>query len=257
MTVYAYVFFISAAVVFAMRNQNWRQEYQHRTMHFIAFALLLALIVGFFLYYHHMVYFYRYRDLRRHTNVAGSQAAEPFADAGMVMFTEDTKVDSSRAIGYLSIQAKATLCLAPIVDSSSTPSDPVSFFAVGKNCCGWRGNFECGEVGNAAARGGMLLLDPSTLSDSPALEWIMADPTMSDGFQDAIALEKASYGTIVADKPRFVRWTLDPVDYMNGYWWASFWYCFLSSILFCVTLTVYVYKHQGAPPAEKAPAASP
>jgi len=172
--------------------------------------------VGQYIYYNHMIYYFSYHGMRKYTNVAASQNSLQFADAGMLMFTSDTRVDVSRAVGYRDAGTATTVCVAPIVDSSMGQTEPVSFWAVGTNCCESRAHFECDGVGDGAARSGLLLLEPEVLV-SPSLRWTLPSEGVG-GYKEAIRLEQGAFGTTLANDLRMVRWTHDPVFLADDYW---------------------------------------
>lgn len=68
--------------------------------------------------------------------------AEPrlLADGGRVSFAPEAYLDQARAVGF---HAEGhTYCAAP-VSSRADPTAAVNFWAVGRDCCGLRGSFEC------------------------------------------------------------------------------------------------------------------
>jgi len=245
LTMFWYVLVTSLTIVFLYRWPGFKKEWQHVALRSMLFALVCSLALGAGVFYKQWIYFLRYRDLRQHTNVAGSQNAEAFADAGMVRFTQDTTVDSSKAVGYLSARAGARLCVAPVVDATAQPSEPVSFFAIGINCCSWRGSFGCDDAGDADARGALLELDATTLTGSPLIEWLVDDSELRQDFLDALKLEKSAFGTLTATNPRFLRWVKDPVDVMNNYWRTGFWTCVAGTGIFGGFTAWYVLSDKG------------
>lgn len=240
-----YVLLSLILLVFLYRQAWLRKEWQHVALQFMIGALVLSLFLGMIIFYQQWIYFFRYRDLRQHTNVAGSQTAEAFADAGMLRFTKDTTVDSDKAVGYLSARVGKRLCVAPVVDATAQPSEPVSFFAIGVDCCAWRGTFACDDAGDPEARGAMLQLDPATLTGSPLLEWMVDDWALREDFYDALKLEKSAFGTLVAPTVRFLAWVKDPVEHMNNYWRTGFWQAFSATAIYGGVLTYYVLVDTG------------
>ena len=73
-------------------------------------------------------------------NVLPSESAAAHADAGKLLFSLDTKVDTSKTVGY---RAKHVYCVAPIMDYATTV---IQYWAVGVDCCQGRGQFACGDV---------------------------------------------------------------------------------------------------------------
>lgn len=177
-------------------------------------AILEGVIVGLVIYYKYMIYYHAYNDMRTYTNVAASQPSGQFEDAGMLLFTSDTQVDVNRAVGYRDAATATTICVAPVVDSSMGPTDPISFWAVGTNCCEPRAHFACDGATKGGARAALLKLDSDVLV-SPTVELIASwfgglgwhDASKYD---DAIRLDEAAYSSVPADHKRFLRWTDDP-----------------------------------------------
>merc|ERR1719262_37415 len=101
----------------------------------LATSTIIGTLVGFDLYYHHIVYYWKYSEMRTYTNVAAAQNSNAFQDGGMFLFTEDTKVDISQAVGFQSKWTRKTYCTAPVIDSTMGPSDEISYWAIGEGCC--------------------------------------------------------------------------------------------------------------------------
>jgi len=238
-------FIVYVAVLGTIGSLGLRRAHfqlHRRLLSWAGLCLLAGSALGLGLYYGHWVFYYRYHELPRHTNVAASQLAESFADAGMLKFTSDSRVDVSRAVGYESLALGERLCVAPIVDGAMSPLGPVSFFAAGRgDCCGWRGEFACGDA-DAVGASALLLLNPDFLTMSPALTFLVDDPGRTEGFEDAVRLQRAVYGggSMAAGQTRLVRWTRDPVKMQDAFWWAAAWraavYCGVVSLILLGTL---------------------
>merc|ERR1719331_1519030 len=96
---------------------------------------LVGLFVGFFLYYRLLVYYQHYTDMRTYSNVGGSQPVTQFKNGSMFLFTQDTRLDVMRSVGYKSRWTGQVYCVAPVVDSTMTNANNINFWAVGENCC--------------------------------------------------------------------------------------------------------------------------
>jgi len=135
------------------------------------------------------------------TNVLASDSAAGMADAGKLVFADDVALDSVRALGYK--EDGTVYCVVPIIDTeTSGPSvapnvNQVQFWAVGTNCCGARGAFNCDDTFNVKARSGLVLPD-SMFHDSRAK------------FLLAVKQAEAAFNIISAKEPLFVRWLLNP-----------------------------------------------
>lgn len=206
---------IVGAVVFIVVS-----DVKKRWLHWLGMLCILASIfgtvVGFYNHYKNMIYYYTYGDLRKYTNVAGSQSSTQFGDAGMLMFTGDTMVDTTRAVGFKNAAEGGTVyCVAPVMDSSMGQTTPVSFWAVGTNCCEPRAHFACDDAGSGA-KSAMIMLEKDFLVP-PTMEWVLGGLSSRAGFDKAIELEQATFGTIAAHVTALIRWTKDPVALQDEY----------------------------------------
>merc|ERR1719183_2256106 len=87
------------------------------------------------MYYKHLVYYLRYTEMRTYSNVGGSQGVTQFNDGSMFLFTQDSRLDVLRSVGYKSRWTGQTYCVAPVVDSTMTNANHINFWAVGEDCC--------------------------------------------------------------------------------------------------------------------------
>lgn len=217
------LFIIPTLMLHAMNGTEFfaAKKWQRATIRHSMIGLIAGLAVGSLIYYQKLIFYYGYQRHRTYSNVAASQQSLQFVDAGKLEFTVDSKVDTTRAVGFRSAMDHHTLCVAPIVDGSMGQSDPVSFFAIGEGCCGWRANFRCGDVGDPSARSGLMMMDSSLLA-GPVMAWTVARVTDRDHYDKAIALQKAAFGTTIADDTRLVWWTKDPDKLRDDrYLWSS------------------------------------
>jgi hypothetical protein len=166
--------------------------------------------VGLFYYYRYLAMYNSYKATSSFTNVAPSQSAMLFEDAGMLRFTAGTYPDNSRAVGYLSARRRETLCVAPVIDQRMTPAEEVSFFAAGVDCCHWRGYFACDDARVQGARSALLHFDAEQIL-SPLTAWLVDEDIDSEVFASAINLTQASFGLKVAKNVRLLRWAKDPL----------------------------------------------
>lgn len=181
-------------------------------------ATCAGTLVGSYCYYQHMIFYYTYQDMRAYTNVAASQPGSSFKDASMIMFTQDSMVDISRALGYMAPENTDTYCVAPVVASGMTSDQEIQFWAIGKNCCHPRGSFNCDSSHDAAARSAIMLLEPDDL-----VSWLtkplLAGVADREAFAKAIELNEAEYNTVTAKRGdrRLLRWAQDPKEVLQGY----------------------------------------
>lgn len=148
-------------------------------------------------------------------DVSPTDSAEAFMNSGILNFARGTKLDLDSAAGF---QAWPDVyCAAPIVGKSGagvpaavaaykgapTPppdvgavaaSTPVSFWAIGRNCCKARGGFDCGPV-----------------SDASVLSGIHAVAQQGDpNYMIAVKMAAAANDLVVARDPVFVHWEEGP-----------------------------------------------
>jgi len=242
----------AVAVVVAFALSLFKHE---RKLHYIGilcnFGTLSGQCIGQYVYYSTMIYYYSYNDMGKYTNVGASQPALQFADAGMLLFTSDTRVDSTRAVGFRSIKEARNMCVAPIVDPGMGENAKIYFWAVGINCCEPRASFNCDSAQDSTARSGLLMLQPDMLV-APSMEWAVS-PDGLEGFTEAVQAQNKLFASQVPDdlnKIRFVRWTKDPIKLQDEYWYHGIHLCTLWSLVYFVLNTVAaiylgVYKKGG------------
>merc|ERR1719197_1509067 len=120
----------------------------------------VGLFFGFFMYYRHLVYYLRYKEMRTYSNVGGVQSASQFNDGSMFLFTQDTRLDVMRSVGYKSRWTGQTYCVAPVVDSTMTNANAINFWAIGENCCLARGEFVCSDASDSRTMSALVVLEP-------------------------------------------------------------------------------------------------
>jgi len=223
-----------AFIMYSYYTEKWKVWYSRLTL----MSLFVGSLFGLRLHYRELIYYYHYRDMMRYTNIAPSASTMQFLDAGMLQFTGNTKVDVTRAVGYRSATRAQTLCVAPVVDPSMQPTDEVQFWAVGVNCCTWRGSFKCGDAKDSDANSGLLVLDWRTLV-SPMMEWTVENALFQEDFDSAIKLQGAIYGTRAANNIRLVEWARDPIKLQDRYFWTAFNLgCAVSALYLVVSLVM-------------------
>lgn len=191
-------------------------------LRYLALFSFIGAIAGFgagwYNHYKHMVYYRTYNSLRKYTNVAGSEQPTEFGDAGMVLFTGDTHIDSTRAVGYKNAADGGNMyCVAPIMDGTQDGSSPITFWAVGVNCCQPRAHFACDDASDGSAKSALILLDPEFLVPED-MEWAIEGLGESrTAFVEPMRLEQAAFGTVAAKQTTLVRWAKDPHKFKDEY----------------------------------------
>lgn len=161
------------------------------------FAIVTGALGGWFNFQWHMYSYWKYQDSREYHNVLPTEPAAAHADAGEITFSENSHIDSTKAVGF---RAGSTYCVAPVMVAGQ--SSRVEFWAVGMDCCDERGAFTCddaGVEGNHAARGGIVVHDDDLMSHSSF-----------DYYRQAVRLSEAANDLAESSDPLFLRWVENP-----------------------------------------------
>lgn len=171
-------------------------------------AWLLGVIGGDINFFNNMEPYYDISNLNTYPNVDPSRMrGQQLMDAGRIMFSEGSKLDLQRSMGFRNLEL---YCVAPIVAGADIKHIPTyDFWAVGMNCCsGSRADFHCGEFNNARAMAGLRLMK----DDQRAF------------YRLAVQQAEAAYN-IRADHPLFFYWMQDPIAEVMRYMDEGFkWY---------------------------------
>jgi len=181
------------------------------------FATVVGTIIGFFAYFQKLVFYNSYMEMRTYTNVGASQSKSMISDGAVFLFSEDTRLDTTRSVGYQSKWTGKTYCVAPIVDSGMGSGDDINFWAVGRGCCASRAQFYCDDAQDFSVSSGLVAMKAEDIV-RPTMRWAVAsvsDPI--DQYKEAISLQEAVYFTHAAEDPVFVRWVRDPLTEKNKY----------------------------------------
>eukprot|EP00397_Hematodinium_sp_SG-2012_P055230 GEMP01067229.1.p1 GENE.GEMP01067229.1~~GEMP01067229.1.p1 ORF type:complete len:277 (+),score=68.35 GEMP01067229.1:305-1135(+) len=96
----------------------------------------------------------------------------------------DAEVNAKQFDYTYVLPTKATYCVAPV--GISKPGADINFWAVGNDCC--EKEFECGPVGDADARSGVV------------------DEDLLGEYRIAVAMAGKKYGLGAPARPLFIRW---------------------------------------------------
>lgn len=161
-----------------------------------------ASVLGLYNYHVHMFAYWSYLDNAVYTNLLPSEPALAHSDAGKVFFSDDARVDTTKAVGY---KDESVYCVAPVLDD--VPIAKIQFWAVGMDCCAQRADFNCDDAWNPKAKSGVVILD----SDS----WI---PSHRDKYLKAVNLAESTYEILSDRDPVFVRWVAEPEVIQDDFW---------------------------------------
>lgn len=210
------------------------------------FSCICGCVIGVTIYYEYFIYYNAYTGMQTYTNVAVSQSVSQFTDASMMMFTSNTMLDVTRAVGYKSATRNEVLCVAPIIDGSLPLEQEVHFFAVGVGCCDRRATFTCNDAGDATTRNAAMFLEPDTLT-TPLMRWAVEGYLDRDGFDAAIRMQTAAFGTLVAPQTRLVYWSKDPMQYAVTFKNKGVEALIISCVCYCVFMVFFSWWHMFAP----------
>jgi len=148
-----------------------------------------------------------------------------FPDAAYVTFAGNTTVDTTKAVSTISLDAGLnTFCVAPIV--SAATAGRVEFWAVGVDCCGENGRFECDDVGEAGEKHGYVMQNPTDALFDLVGKYIAPPIMRRDLFLQAIAKAEqpgpAQGEALISSKDAvLVRWTKQTKqELIEGEWLA-------------------------------------
>lgn len=156
-----------------------------------------------------------------YNNVLPSESAMAHDDAAVLIFTEGTIIDTSRANGYKT--TSGIYCVAPILNALDFDGR-VEYWAVGSDCCHAHGDFTCDNANDPNARSGIVLGvypgPPTTTPPATSLTLEKASTSattllsrhqdMSPEWVPAIRAAEATFGVVAAERALLVRWSSDP-----------------------------------------------
>lgn len=205
----------AAIVIFGVKRKDQRAWFI--VMGFMcALVTIVGLFVGFFMYYQHLVYYWRYKEMRTYSNVGGIQPASQFNDGSMFLFTQDTRLDVMRSVGYKSRWTGQTYCVAPVVDSTMTNANAINFWAIGENCCLARGEFVCSDASDSRTMSALVVLEPEDVV-RPFMRWAVAG-SVYPRYERSIKLQEAAYATRAAKNIKMLYWVKDPVKLQDSFY---------------------------------------
>lgn len=235
--------YLLLAVVLMLLSFKWLTGRARPWLWWIGFwmgqATLAALVIGFFVYYRNLVYYWKYQEMRSYTNVAAAQDDAAFPDASMFLFTEDTRLDTQRAVGYQSRWTGQVYCVAPLVDTTMSTVAPIYYWAIGEDCCEARAAFQCGDAQDPSTRSGLVALNPSDIV-RPFMRWAVQGSPY-ERFEKAVRLEEATYVTQAAPEPTFVYWSRDPVALKDSFFTSATQTCLTASLITWAVFLVLIY----------------
>jgi len=150
---------------------------------------------------------------RQYENVPADGRASAYGDAGTIKF-QGSFLDDTRALGWKGHDY--TYCVAPIVRSDSSvpgsmPLPQVQFWAIGRDCCSARGDFQCDGAANIDAAGGVVLHE----AESGPLSFFFAPKSQRESYMAAVQAASALYEIDSANFPVLLRWVASPTGVLE------------------------------------------
>lgn len=158
-----------------------------------AASIALGAFLGIYCYDTYGIYAQFYKHSRTYTNVVPSEPSASVADAGRIVFTDESNVKGPKSVGYAAPNGHR-YCVAPVGDS--TDQQRIEFWAVGVNCCGWEADFQCDASQDPEAHGGIVVFDNLGLFN----------PSNRDYYVMARKKAEAEFDLTSVEKPMYVRW---------------------------------------------------
>lgn len=202
---------------------------------------ILNIVWGMSIYYSHVLFMQTMEGGREYEGVFAGEQPLAYSDAAVLNFAGSARVDASRAVGFKSLHGQMhTYCIAPIIDDTFTSR--AEFWAVGIDCCGERGNFECDNVGQSTSQIAVVLPHPEMNQDP--LFGIggkhFAPPLYRhDVFTEALDMASKVHRVQAGETPLFVKWTNTHRDNVIEDEWSAikvtilwaFWFAFFCSFI--------------------------
>jgi len=172
----------------------------------ILIGVLLATLLGLYIYDTAAIFPAFYTNARTYTNVVASESSAAVADAGKLTFNGQTHVDIAKSVGYIA-QNGMVFCVAPVLSAANQPR--IEYWAAGIGCCAASGDFWCDSAKNPEAHGGVVIFDNNA--------WFM--PARYPFYQKARQKAEAEFMLESVGNPLFVRWVMtDNLDYLKNYY---------------------------------------
>lgn len=210
-----------------------------------AVSVLLAFYIGVKIYIKIYAPYYLAVSGREYTGVEPSARTEEYADAGILKFTPDASLDTSRSFGLKGNDF--TYCVAPVVSRSAAvhphSSGPqISFWAVGRDCCGNRQNFECDGASETEVRSAFAVRD----LERDWLTRLVVPRTMRPQYLKAVNAAKALHDLESENEEEIIllRWATDPETTLKVWYDRAILSCTLACFIFGIVITgLWTFVH--------------
>lgn len=174
---------------------------------------LLPLYIGIKIYVVIYAPYYLAVSGRSYSDVSPVSKSAIYADAGIIGFTDDATLDTQRSFGYKADDF--TYCVAPVVSRTDavhpqSSGRKVTFWAVGRDCCGNRREFECDGAGEVEVKSAFAQKD----LDLDSFTKLLVPSTSRPRYLQAIAAAKALHNLRSEEDENIilVRWADKPEE---------------------------------------------
>lgn len=171
--------------------------------------------------------YFRLKDGSVHKDVVPSGLGAPtFGDATVLEFAKGAVIDTERTVGYM--EDGEVYCVAPL--TGSTFANNPKYFAVGKDCCDQRSNFDCYKGPNEKDK---------------VLKAIVRDTQNDDPYLTAIRVGESVYNMKLGSERIPLVFVEDTDEYIGDYWEKAFLLIMCLSIFqgLCCIVTGYVIRN--------------
>lgn len=155
-------------------------------------AVCAGTFCGLYCYDTFGIFSFFYSNSRKYTNVVPSMPSAAVSDAGRISFTDETSVDTTKAVGYAAENGNV-YCAAPVHDATDTPR--VEYWAVGVNCCAYEAEFNCDGSADTSAHAGIVVFDNNG--------WF--SESNKDYYNKARQKAEANFDLASVEKPIYLR----------------------------------------------------
>merc|ERR1719161_873946 len=191
-----------------------RNSWQWFPVSMIIFGSIMGYIFGGVNYYIFMLPYLHYTFNREYTNINPGEDSAGYQDAGALYFSAAARVNLAWAVGF---KEWNRFCVAPVVGDD--PSDTVSFFAAGLDCCNSRHDFNCWEAADPNAHAGVRISENDPLGNN------------LPEFKKAAAMAASVYGFKSSENPILVLWVKDPQQFAQSTFWVAMVFLMVSGVV--------------------------
>jgi len=202
-------------------------------------SVLLPLYIGVKIFVGIYAPYYLAVSGRHYENVSPLVKTAVYADAGVIRFTSDATLDTARSFGFKADDF--TYCAAPVVSKSAavhpdSAGPMVSFWAVGKDCCGNRREFECDGAGETEVQNAFTVSE----LEKDWLTKLLVPRTSRPMYLKAVEAAKAIHNLQSEndDKIILVRWASQPEKILEVWHNRAIIAVIISCITYAVIITV-------------------